>query len=281
MTRDELIEAGKRVAAEIGSKATRQDFKRVTGIDVGQIYRHFEGGWTEFRAVVGLGDHPNKPRTISTDDDLLEILHSIVTSLGHFPTRFEIDRSELVTTSTIQRRLGKLTKEAPLRYRDWLTSHHPGSPLLSELPTLNDKISKNGVSNSPDTSSQKSSTEWEEIEGQVYGAPIHFRGLRHAPINEQGVVFLFGMVADDLGFQVEAVQGGFPDCEAKRCVDTRRNRWQRVRIEFEFRSSEFRRHGHPIDGCDVIVCWVHDWTDCPLEVVELRNVVETLQSSGT
>ena len=32
---------------------------------------------------------------------------------------------------------------------------------------------------------------------QLYGEPIDFRGLRHAPINEQGVVYLFGMVSRD------------------------------------------------------------------------------------
>src|SRR4029077_11836541 len=40
----------------------------------------------------------------------------------------------------------------------------------------------------------------------TYGNPIDFRGLRHEPVNEQGVVFLFGMVAKELGYMVEAVQ---------------------------------------------------------------------------
>ncbi|HET8925688.1 MAG TPA: hypothetical protein VFN26_22080, partial [Candidatus Acidoferrum sp.] len=43
-----------------------------------------------------------------------------------------------------------------------------------------------------------------------YGHPIDFRGLRHEPVNEQGVVLLFGMVAKELGYIVEAVQSGFP-----------------------------------------------------------------------
>jgi len=106
---------------------------------------------------------------------------------------------------------------------------------------------------------------------------MDFRGLRHAPINEQGVVYLFGMVSNELEFLVESVHTGFPDCEAKRCVDHARNRWQSVRIEFEFLSSNFREHGHPHDGCDLIVCWEHDWTDCPLEVVELRSRIKELK----
>ena len=121
------------------------------------------------------------------------------------------------------------------------------------------------------------SQQWARAAGVVFGAPINFRGLRHAPINEQGVVYLFGMVSSELGLIVGAVQAAYPDCEAKRCVDTRQNRWQRVRIEFEFYSSNFREHGHDPTACDMIVCWEHDWPTCPLEVVELRSVIDQLE----
>ncbi len=113
--------------------------------------------------------------------------------------------------------------------------------------------------------------------GVEYGEPISFRGLRHAPINEQGVVYLFGMVSSELGFLVEAIHTSYPDCEAKRCIDQHRGRWQRVRIEFEHKSSNFVDHGHDPADCDLIVCWEHDWPDCPLEVVELRHVIKDLE----
>jgi hypothetical protein len=108
------------------------------------------------------------------------------------------------------------------------------------------------------------------------GEPLSFRGLQHTPINEQGVVFLFGMVCKDLGYLVEAVQVGFPDCEGKRRVDS--HRWERVRIEFEFKSSNFLKHGHDANLCDLIVCWEHDWLNCPLEVLELRKEIQKLNS---
>jgi hypothetical protein len=119
-----------------------------------------------------------------------------------------------------------------------------------------------------------------KLEGSpTYGDPVDFRGLRHEPVNEQGVVFLFGMVAKELGYLVEAVQTGYPDCEAKRQIGP--GKWQRVRIEFEFESRNFRDHGHPVDGCDLIVCWRDNWTDRPLsiEVLELRNAIKTLAAS--
>ena len=111
------------------------------------------------------------------------------------------------------------------------------------------------------------------------GNPIEYCGLRHEPVNEQGVVLLFGMLAKDLGYVIEAVQTGFPDCEAKR--QSGAGRWQRVNIEFEFESKNFRQHGHPSTGCDVMVCWRHNWPDCPkhIEVLELSSVIKSQPSS--
>jgi len=105
---------------------------------------------------------------------------------------------------------------------------------------------------------------------------MDFRGLRHEPVNEQGVVLLFGMVAKELGYIVEAVQSGLPDCEAKRQIAPQR--WQRVHLEFEFESRNYREHGHPLDGCDVIVWWRHNWPDHPpqREILELSSLLPSL-----
>ena len=111
---------------------------------------------------------------------------------------------------------------------------------------------------------------------QEYGIPIDFKGLRHAPLNEQGVIYLFALVAEDLGFIVEALGTSFPDCQAKRRMDKKGYRWKPVRIEFEYYSSDFKRHDHPVEGCDLIVCWKHDWPDCPLEVLELSEEIKKL-----
>jgi len=160
------------------------------------------------------------------------------------------------------------------RYRSWLEEHRPVAP---ELQFIQVKSKHEIVTPPPAAKVVAGSQQWTRGAGVVFGAPINFRGLRHAPINEQGVVYLFGMVSSELGLIVEAVQAAYPDCEAKRCVDTRQNRWQRVRIEFEFYSSNFRAHGHDPAGCDMIVCWEHDWPECALEVVELRSVIDQLE----
>ncbi len=95
-------------------------------------------------------------------------------------------------------------------------------------------------------------------------------------MNEQGVVYLFGMISHELGFLIESVRTEYPDCEGKRCFDKEKNQWEHVKIEFEYKSSQFKDHGHDEAGCDIIVCWIHDWEDCPIEVLELRSAIKYL-----
>lgn len=110
-------------------------------------------------------------------------------------------------------------------------------------------------------------------ERSVVGDLINFRGLVYSPVNEQGVVYLFSKVAEDLNMYVEEVRTEFPDCVARRFNG---RGWEKVYIEFEFRSSCFQQHGHDPQECDMIVRWEHDWPGCPLEVLELKSVIAGL-----
>jgi hypothetical protein len=103
----------------------------------------------------------------------------------------------------------------------------------------------------------------------IYGPLMRPCPLVCGPVNEQGVIFLFGVMAEKLGFVVLRIQTEFPDCEALMQVEE--GKWERVRIEFEYESRNFLRHLHEASECDVIVCWRHNWAECPLDVVELRE----------
>src|SRR2546422_83757 len=90
------------------------------------------------------------------------------------------------------------------------------------------------------------------------------------------------MMSDDLGFSIEAIRQGFPDALV---VDYRANPNCGVKksIEFEFASSHFARQKHPVKGAQIIVCWEHDWKNCPkeIEVLELRNLIQKLKHEET
>jgi hypothetical protein len=37
--------------------------------------------------------------------------------------------------------------------------------------------------------------------------------------------------------------------------------------------SSFKAHKHNPSQCDIVICWEHDWADCPLEVLCLKDIV--------
>ena len=51
---------------------------------------------------------------------------------------------------------------------------------------------------------------------RVFGDKISFMFLSCAPVNELGVVYLFGVLHDTFDFRIESIQSGFPDCIARR-----------------------------------------------------------------
>lgn len=114
-------------------------------------------------------------------------------------------------------------------------------------------------------------------EDSIVGELINFRGLVYSPINEQGVVFLFGRVLDDLNMYIEEVRTQYPDCVARRYTGTG---WKKVYIEFEYVSSNFLAHKHNPQECDIIVCWEDDLNPDEkkllqdVEIIELRSIIE-------
>jgi hypothetical protein len=110
-------------------------------------------------------------------------------------------------------------------------------------------------------------------EDLAIGEPIDFEGLTNAPLEENGVIFLFGKLHERMGIRIKAIRKGFPDAAAEVWI---KDRLYPRTIEFEFRTSDFKRHGHDSNKCDIIVCWEHDWRDCPshIFVIELKSELE-------
>ncbi len=113
------------------------------------------------------------------------------------------------------------------------------------------------------------------VERSIVGDLINFRGMVYAPLNESGVLFLFGKVADDLNMYMEEVRPESPDGIARRFTG---KGWERLRVEFEYRSSEFKQRGGDAERCDLIICWEHDWAGCPVEVIELRDRIKEMDN---
>jgi len=77
---------------------------------------------------------------------------------------------------------------------------------------------------------------------------------------------------DELGIFYESSPSKGIDMVGRRRTD---KGLKRVFIEFEFNSRNFVTHKHDPKLCDILVCWEHDWKDCPIkEVLVLKDLIE-------
>jgi hypothetical protein len=120
------------------------------------------------------------------------------------------------------------------------------------------------------------STDSPQAQPHRQGRTLNFRAFAYTPTCEHDVVQMFGAVAQELGFEILANRSAFPDCQARRRRPGTRETFVECLIEYEFASSDYRRHRHPVSGCDLLVCWKHDWPECPIQVLELRREIRNL-----
>ena len=276
-TKEELLAAIQNAEQALGHTPSKAEFKANSGISEYQIVQHFDS-WTD--AVRAAGLEPDLTNIRIDDSTLLEDWGRLVREQRHIPTRVAYRKYGNFSPGVFDRHFGPWSS-IPKAFRKYAAGRPDWADVIALLPP-EDEFNKQEPQDNPiaDKGSIDSEQRYSALPDRAtYGNPIDFRGLRHEPVNENGVVFLFGMVARELGYLVEAVQSGYPDCEAKRQVGP--CRWQRVRIEFEYESRNFRDHGHSPEGCDVIVCWNHNWYECPkqLEVVDLSSILRTLSGA--
>jgi hypothetical protein len=274
--RETLLEAIRSAVSEAGGVwISRRQFLETSGFGEADLFRHFPN-WGDAVAAAGVPVvAPNEkidPENLLSDWGLLVRKHRAI------PTRAQYNLEGNYSSSLFGRKLGPWVS-LPKLFREFAKDSPEWADVVALLPVENQQ--GEAEPKTPSGGPVVPVARHPKLSGRpTFGDPIDFRGLRHEPVNEDGVIFLFGMVARELGYLVEAVQSGFPDCEAKRQIAV--SQWQRVRIEFEFESRNFRDHGHSTDGCDIIVCWKHNWPDCPasLEVVELSSIIPQLGSSA-
>jgi len=283
--RDEILSAIRRTASELGKRPSRSVFVGHTGISEYHVLKHFPS-WNS--AIEAAGLEPDTTNVQIENHELLVDWGTIVRELRQIPTRVQYRQQGKFSAGSFEHHFGPWSC-LPEKFREFAKDRAEWNDVLALLPIKKPVIRHTNtvktMSNiQPDVENNTVSSSIKQKHSKlddrpIYGNHIDFRGLRHESVNENGVIFLFGIVARELGYSVEAVQAGFPDCEAKRQIAA--GKWQRVRIEFEYESRNFRDHGHSANSCDVIVCWRHNWPDCPshVEVVELSEIIKQLATS--
>ncbi len=271
INRDSIIKEIQRVARDKNkNQLAKSEFITETGISNWQIYQLFDG-WREACELAGLDPHY---QNVAIDDNaLFEEMYRVFSEQPAICTRTRFGKLAKYSVDTYKKRFGQW-QQVLSAFKKWIDDRGIEFPYYDDLTSSLKPRTKNTIGLKDHQSSDVRF--WQGKGKTVYGSVLSFRGLQHEPINEQGVVFLFGMVCHELGFIVEAIKTGYPDCKAKRRVNKPRDLWEEVTIEFEFNSRNFKEHGHNPEHCDVIVCWKHDWLECPIEVLELSSAIKSL-----
>ena len=269
ITKSEIIKTLKALSAKLERVPTSLELETMTRVKRRYWRRHFQNFSHALRAC-GM-DNPHTGVKVATAN-LFEDWAKVARTLKKLPS------------TKAYRRLGKHSMEAVMR----VAGHWSAVPRTMAayarkeglekkwkdvMAMIGEQVEDNWPTNGlkwPALAKGKSLLMKDRL---VYGPLMTPCALLHVPTNEAGVMFLFASMAMELGFVATVVRTAFPDCEALRAVAP--NRLQRVNIEFEYLSKNFLAHGHRVGECDIIVCWINNWPECPLEVIELSKVIGT------
>lgn len=116
-TREDLLEALRRLAVEQGPDITLYRFREETGISRNIVYDRW-GNWTNLRVAAGL------PRRVAiapvySEDELLGEFHAAAREIDRYPTLGELARLSDRSWNTFDRRFGRKSTLID-RYRGWL-----------------------------------------------------------------------------------------------------------------------------------------------------------------
>lgn len=295
-TRPEIIDAIKKAAKQLGRPPKRAEFFSQSKISKRAITHLFDS-WPD--AVRAAGLRPHRRPKVRAPEDLIADWGRVVRHMARRPTQIQYQKLGQFSWFQWKSKFGhwaaaeRVFREYAHTKPEWndviaiLETTEPKHKKHPQPAKANDLASSSSIAttNSP-RALREFKNDWHAwLKAQTpgksgapgYGDPIDFRGFRNAPVNENGVILLFGILASELGLLIEAVQPGFPDCEAKYQGED--GKWRRLRIEFEYESRNFFLHGHDAALCDIVVCWKHNWNECPLKVVELSSAVREFKAA--
>jgi hypothetical protein len=267
MSKEEIIAAVKDCAATLGHAPKVAELRAFTKITKNQIRKNF-GTYTQMMAASAVEREGSGCRV-----DLKSLFLDwarVVRATGKVPTIAEYELEGKFSIRPLVRRF-RAWSETPAGLLEYARQEGLEGEWKDVMEIIANHLEEEArptrTSESPTIMPLRPRVPKDEV---IYGEPMH-APLNCAPTTENGVIFAFGTVAKDLGYSVNRIQTAFPDCEALQRVGP--NRWIPKKIEFENESRNFLTHMHSLDGADLIVCWTHNWPECPLEVLELKRVI--------
>jgi hypothetical protein len=268
VTKEEVIAAIKECAEKLGHVPCRKELQKIAKISIRSVRKTF-GTYTQALHECGM-ERRGSGYQVSMEELFVEWA-TLVRRLGKVPTITDWEMRARHSIRPLVNRFGGWPK-VPGGMLEYTRKNGLEGEWKDVLDLASAYVARRRGPKTTSVMTAGTTSGPRIVKGQpIFGTPLLSAAMVNAPTNEAGVMFLFASMARDLGYAALKVQTEFPDCIALRKVD--HERCQMVRIECEYESRNFLVHGHNSNDCDMIVCWRHNWEECPLEVLELSEII--------
>ncbi len=244
-SKKKILSEIKKAEKKLGKTPSRAKFMKLTGIAEFYVLKHFKT-WSEAVSAAGFKPHTFTTKSISKPV-LLRQWAIVVRKLQKVPSASEYRRVGKHPTCLFEKQFG-LWSDIPEHFRKFAMKSNKYDDVLKILEQKRSRATG------------------------FTGNPLNYGCFINEPTTKKGVMIFFGSVAEKLGYSIESITNSFPECEA---TIKKGKKGKKVGIEFEHKSKNFYKHQHPPEKCDVIVCWEHNWEECPghIKVVELKKII--------
>jgi hypothetical protein len=204
-TRETIIQTLQNLAKTLNKNTlSKKDVNKI--ISTGTVAYHF-GSLGKALEAAGLEKNPTnqnpKGTKLISDDELFKSFLEVEKKIGKIPPMYTYNAEGRYSSDTFLRRYGKWD-DVISYYRKWKAGNalDPiNHPTITDQPSIRQKTEPPIFNTRTVDAGMRPS--------QLFGELINFRGLIHAPINETGVVYLFGMISREFRFFYRGIADRF------------------------------------------------------------------------
>src|SRR4029077_13928225 len=193
--KQQILDSIGAIARRLGRTPSLLEFVARTRVTKHSVMRHFRR-WNE--AIKAARIEPCRVYVRPTNNDLLKDWAEVVRKKRGLPSRSAYLVTGKYYPRTIEKRFGGWPA-VPEAFRKFANGKREWEDVVALLTA---RTNPQGCCRLPSRQAGHAPQRWPRKTGHAtlrdratYGNPMDFRGMRHEPTNEQGVVLLFGMLA--------------------------------------------------------------------------------------
>lgn len=240
---ESIIKSIQRVSKELGKTPTQKEYERYrnkTDLSIHQVFYRF-GTWSEAVTEAGLEANPFQEP----------------------PQKDKISKDELIDEFI---RVSNLLGKIPSGHNFRVNSKFSWTPYKTNWGSWRDAVDFIVENYRERFSFNNNNAEFAEKSSKKKKKLCYNCCLKYEPSNEFETIALFVAMCDELGYEIKTIRADFPDAVLyKDGTD--------VLAEFEFLSSNYLQHCHPMSFDGLCICWRRDKELDGINILSLEEYI--------